>query len=178
MTTRRDVVKYGPGVGSGPEPRTGGASRAGVGSDAHRLTDVVTRLRRALRASIRSEYSWEKLPMAQVEMLQLLTDESPQRVGDIAARQRLAVSTVSGLIGQLMSTGLVERAVDARDRRVSAVTLTDAGREQLGAWMEAHERRMRRALDRLSPAEQEKVRAALPSLSRLADLLSDTDGDA
>jgi DNA-binding MarR family transcriptional regulator len=144
-------------------------------AEAHELTDVVTRLRRALRASIRSEYSWEQLPMAQVEMLQLLADRSPRRVGDIAARQRLAASTVSGLIGQLMTAGLVERSVDARDRRASAVSLTEAGREQLSAWMGAHERRMQRALERLTSAEQEQLRAALPSLGRLADLLGDAE---
>jgi len=76
---------------------------------AHQLTDVVTRLRRALRTSIRTEYPWEALPMAQIELMQALSDQSPARVGDLAARQRLSASTVSGLIGQLMTAGLVVR---------------------------------------------------------------------
>lgn len=143
-------------------------------ADAHRLTDVVTRLRRALRASIRSDYTWEQLPMAQVEMLQLLADASPQRVGDIATRQRLAVSTVSGLIGQLMGSGLVERAVDTTDRRASVVSLTRAGRSQLEAWTQAHEKRIHSALGRLDAAENARLAAALPALSHLADLLSDS----
>ena len=160
-------------MGTGQAPQDTRTSAARTHAEAHQLTDVVTRLRRALRASIRSEYSWEQLPMAQVELLQLLADRSPLRVGDIAGRQRLAVSTVSGLVGQLMAAGLVERAVDATDRRASAVSLTDAGRRQLDAWMRAHERRMHRALDGLTDEEQARLRAALPSLSRLAELLSD-----
>ncbi|MEU3754258.1 MarR family transcriptional regulator [Streptomyces olivoreticuli] len=139
--------------------------------DARLLTEAVTHLRRALRASIRTEYPWETLPMAQVELLQVLAEHSPARVGDIAARQRLAVSTVSGLISQMISAGLVARAVDARDRRASAVTLTDAGRGQLAAWARAHERRLSEALESLDADDRSAVRAALPALLRIADLL-------
>ena len=55
--------------------------------------------------------------MAQVELLQSLADHSPARVGDLAARLRLAPSTVSGLISQLMTAGLVLRGTDPGDRR-------------------------------------------------------------
>ncbi len=109
--------------------------------------------------------------MAQVELLQVLAEHSPARVGDIAARQRLAVSTVSGLISQMISAGLVARAVDPRDRRASAVTLTDAGRGQLAAWAQAHERRLSEALESLDADDRSAVRAALPALLRIADLL-------
>ena len=142
-------------------------------SQARRLTEVVTLLRRALRTSIRTDYSWEQLPMAQVEMLQVLADNSPMRVGDIAARQRLAMSTVSGLVGQLMNAGLVERAVDPTDRRASAVTLTSAGREQLDAWLEANEERIDRALQELSEQDRARVHEALPALFGLARLLDE-----
>ena len=37
--------------------------------------DVVNRLRRILRSSIRSKFPWERLPMAQVEILQRLAEE-------------------------------------------------------------------------------------------------------
>lgn len=160
-------------MGSTPSRTRSAAQPAPVAADAHQLTDVVTRLRRALRASIRTDYSWERLPMAQVEMLQLLDDQTPMRVGDIATRQRLAASTVSGLIGQLMNAGLVERTVDPRDRRAAAVTLTDAGREQLEAWQHAHETRIERALEALPAEDRGRVRAALPALDRLADALDD-----
>src|SRR6478736_6814642 len=78
-------------------------------SDAWRLADVIARLRRTLRASIRSDYPWEKLPMAQVEILQRLEDEPGLRVNDIADRHRLAKNTVSQLVQQLVSAGLADR---------------------------------------------------------------------
>jgi len=144
------------------------------GADARLLAEAVTRLRRALRASIRTEYPWETLPMAQVELLQVLAEHSPARVGDLAMRQRLATSTVSGLIGQMMTSGLVARAVDPADRRASAVTLTEAGQAQLDAWARAHEQRIDTAFAALDEADRTAVRDALPALFRLAEHLDDT----
>lgn len=138
---------------------------------AQQLTDVVTRLRRALRTSIRTEYPWEALPMAQIELMQALSDRSPARVGDLAARQRLSTSTVSGLIGQLMTAGLVVRGTHADDRRVAVVELTEAGRRQLADWQAAHQRRIGAALERLEGGEQEAVAAALPALAKLVEYL-------
>ncbi len=151
------------------------APRARAGADARLLTEAVTRLRRALRASIRTDYPWETLPMAQVELLQVLAEHSPVRIGDLAARQRLATSTVSGLVGQMIGAGLVARAVDPDDRRASAVTLTEAGHAQLAAWTQAHERRLDTALGALDDADRDIVRAALPALFRLAEHLNEPD---
>jgi DNA-binding MarR family transcriptional regulator len=156
-----------------PHSRPGPASGS---PDARRLTDAVTRLRRALRASIRTDYPWETLPMAQVELLQVLAEHSPTRISALAARQRLAASTVSGLIGQMIGAGLVVRAVDPADRRASAVSLTDAGRDQLAAWTRAHERRLDHALAALDGSDRAAILAALPALARLAEHL-DTDPD-
>jgi DNA-binding MarR family transcriptional regulator len=144
----------------------------GQSGDAHVLTDVVARLRRVLRTSIRSDYPWESLPMAQVELLQSILETAPVRVGDLAARLRLAPSTISGMIGQLMKSGLVERGTDAQDRRAAVVVLTGAGHDQLTAWTAAHQRRIAAALDELEPTERAAIDAALPALSSLVDRLA------
>ncbi|MCG2803508.1 MAG: MarR family transcriptional regulator [Cellulomonas sp.] len=137
------------------------------------LTEVVTRLRRALRTSIRSDYPWESLPMAQVELLLALRDDEPARVGALAARQRLAPSTVSGLVQTLVEAGLVVRDTDATDRRVAVVRLTEPGRARLDGWERAHLDRFAAALSGLSDEERTRLGAALPALSRLADQLGD-----
>jgi DNA-binding MarR family transcriptional regulator len=152
-------------------PQTPPTAPSAPDATAQQLTDVVTRLRRALRTSIRTEYPWEALPMAQIELMQALSDQSPARVGDLAARQRLSASTVSGLISQLMTAGLVVRGTHADDRRVAVVELTDAGRRQLADWQAAHQRRISAALDRLEGPEQEAVAAALPALAKLVEYL-------
>lgn len=143
--------------------------------DMHQLTDVVNRLRRALRTSIRSDYPWETLPLAQVEMLQTLAEASPARVSDLATRMRLATSTVSGLIGQMLALGLVERSIDPADRRQSAVTLSEPGKAQLADWQRAHELRLTAAVHGISDSDRAAISAALPALDRLVAQLQPGD---
>ena len=143
--------------------------------DAWLLTDVVTRLRRVLRASIRSDYPWESLPMAQVEILQRLRDEPGLRVNDLAVRHRLANNTVSTLIQQLVVAGLVIRTEDPDDRRAVRLNLSSAGVRMLAAWQQAHEQRLEKAMNNLPVADRTVVLAALPALSRLVDQLETDD---
>ena len=139
------------------------------------LTEVVTRLRRTLRTSIRADYPWETLPMAQIELLMALQDQ-PSRVGELAARLRLAGNTVSTLVQQLVEAGFVHRGPDPADRRVAVVTLTDAGSRQLADWDRAHQQRIGAALGELPAADRTAIRAALPALARLVDHLADQRG--
>jgi DNA-binding MarR family transcriptional regulator len=150
-----------------PEPLSGSST-----TDARTLTEVVTRLRRALRTSIRTDYPWEALPMAQVELLMALADHAPAKIGQLASLQRLAPNTVSGLVQQLVEGGLVTRDSDPSDRRVARVSLTDAGRRQLAEWQQAHERRISAALDNLPPQAKAAVADALPALNLLVDHLN------
>ena len=142
-------------------------------SDAGALTEVVTRLRRVLRTSIRSEYPWESLPMAQVELLLALRERQPARIGELATRLKLAPNTISGLVQQLVEAGLVGRGPAPADRRVAAVTVTPAGLAKLDEWELAHHRRLSAALADLGAADQAAVRAALPALARLTERLAD-----
>jgi DNA-binding MarR family transcriptional regulator len=140
-------------------------------ADARTLTDVITRLRRTLRRSIRSDYPWEARPMAQVEVLQSLGESGPTRIGDLADRLRLAQSTTSTLVGQLIAAGLVTRDVDPDDRRASIVALTASGRADLKNWDSAHRRRLGAALGTLSASDQRAILAVVPALGRLVDAL-------
>ncbi len=174
MATSGDVASHGRSNAAAPD------SGAAADSDtetrpasAYTLTDVVARLRRVLRASIRADYPWESLPMAQVELLQSLAESSPARVGDLATRLRLAPSTVSGLISQMMAAGLVERGTDPADRRVAVVEPSGRGRRQLSDWHAAHRERITAALGGLDPADRSAIDAALPALSRLVGRLAE-----
>jgi DNA-binding MarR family transcriptional regulator len=162
---------------AGARPRAGSPARnrnPAAGSEAHQLTEVVTQLRRALRASIRTDIPWEAFPMAQVELLQSLNELAPARVGDLAERLHLANSTVSGLITQMISGGLVTREIDPDDRRAAVVTLTPAGRARLREWEQAHELRIGNALEGLGGGDRQAIRQALPALGRLTRQLNET----
>ncbi|ETA01365.1 transcriptional regulator, MarR family [Frankia casuarinae] len=141
--------------------------------DARALTEVVTRLRRVLRTSIRSDYPWEALPMAQVELLQCLQERDGARVGELAGLLHLAPNTVSTLVQQMSDADLLRRVTDPADRRAARVSLTETGTRHLQGWREAHERRLGDALGRLAAADQAVIVEALPALSRLVEQLDD-----
>jgi DNA-binding MarR family transcriptional regulator len=139
------------------------------------LTGVIARLRRVLRSSVRRDFPWESLPMAQVEVLQRLADEPGLGVKELAARQRLAVNTVSGLIQQMVASGLVERTAHQSDRRAVHLQPSKEGAEVLEAWQAANDRRLRHALERLPHYYQDAIQNAVPALAALAAELEADD---
>ncbi|WP_304940946.1 MarR family winged helix-turn-helix transcriptional regulator [Streptacidiphilus sp. PB12-B1b] len=145
--------------------------------DTRLLTEAVTGLRRALRASIRTDYPWETLPIAQVEVMQSLAESEPAGAGELATRLRLAPNTVSGLISRLMTAGLVDRGTNSGDRRKAVVQLTGTGRERLAAWQAAHENRIGAALDAIAPEDRAALSAALPAMGALVHHLYDELGE-
>ncbi|MBN9109759.1 MAG: MarR family transcriptional regulator [Pseudonocardia sp.] len=142
--------------------------------DARALTAVVTGLRRVLRTSIRTDYPWEALPMAQVELLMTVSEHQPARIGELAARLRLAPNTVSGLVQALVEAGLASRRTNPDDRRASLVALTDTGAELLDGWDRAHQERIDAALTGLPPHEREAIHAAIPALAAFVEQLRST----
>lgn len=140
------------------------------------LAELVSRLRRALRFSVRSEFAWERLPMAQVELLHRLTEEPGLRVSDLAERHRLATNTVSNLIQQMVTTGLVQRQPDPKDRRAVVLIATALGRDSLHGWMAANTRRLGAALAAVSAEDRAAILATMPALTRLVEALEQADG--
>jgi DNA-binding MarR family transcriptional regulator len=137
------------------------------------LTDAVTRLRRSLRRAIRPEYPWETLPMAQVEVLQLLDERPDLAVGEVAATLRLAPNTVSTLVGQLLRDGLVERRSDHHDRRIGRLSLSEDGRHRLGGWQHAHELLITDAVRGLPAADRDRLLEAVHAIEALGFALLD-----
>ncbi|SNQ49795.1 Transcriptional regulator [Frankia canadensis] len=160
-----------------PEAPAGKGEAAGLDRDVHRLTEIVTRLRRVLRTSIRTEYAWESLPMAQVELLQCLAERESTRVGELAVLLRLAPNSVSTLVQQLADVGYLHRERDPADRRAALLRLTPAGAAALAGWQRAHERRLGIALGRLAERDRAAIMAALPALSNLVEELGDRGGE-
>ncbi|WP_442544897.1 MarR family winged helix-turn-helix transcriptional regulator [Arthrobacter sp. KN11-1C] len=149
--------------------------RGYTGADAWSLTGVIARLRRVLRSSVRQEFPWESLPMAQVEVMQRLAEEPGMGVSALADRQRLATNTVSNLVQQMVTAGLVERTPRPGDRRAANLSLTQSGTEILAAWQAANDRRLGQALERLPESYRNAIENAVPALAALAALLEADD---
>ena len=107
------------------------SSRRSTPADLDALADVVTRLRRALRRVVRSDVPFEALPMAQIEVMQLLAERPGLRAGEVGEALLLASTTVSTLIGALLTQDLIERQADPADRRAWRLLLTEDGETRL-----------------------------------------------
>jgi DNA-binding MarR family transcriptional regulator len=137
------------------------------------LAALIGRLQRGLRRCVRAAMPVPALPQSQVDVLRLLHEQPGLRVQQVATTLRLAPNTTSTLVQQLMRQGYLARHTDSHDRRGAILELTPAAYERLAAWRDTRTAVLGGVLDSLSPAERECLAAALPALTRLADLLED-----
>lgn len=99
--------------------------------------------------------------------------EGPLTVSELAAHQRLAVSTASLLVTQLAEAGLVERLVDPTDRRRTLVDVAPEHRAESRAILGSRLAPLRRALRRMGP---ERAAALHEGLAMVAEEIDRTDG--
>ena len=85
-----------------------------------------------------------------------LANSGPTRLTELAAAEDVSQPSMSGLAARLVDQGLVHRGSDPQDARVVLLSLTPAGEELV-----AHRR----------DARAERLAAAVPALTRLADAL-------
>lgn len=64
-------------------------------------------------------------------VLGLLTDHGSQRIGDLAAAVHMSQPGMTKTVNLLVDQGLATRSRDPHDSRVTLVTVTDSGREQI-----------------------------------------------
>lgn len=134
--------------------------------------DEVARMRRAvlrLARRMRALSAEEGLTPAQSGLLATLVREGPLTAGDLAAAERLNPTMLSRMLGALEEAGLVARAPDDADRRITRVTATPEGRRLLGRIRARHRAALSGLLDALAPDDRAALRAALPALEHLAD---------
>jgi len=104
---------------------------------------------------------------ATVSLLAELGNTGECRIGELARRRAVDVSVVSRQVAQLEREGLVTRRPDPRDRRVSLVQATPAGREALARWREVCIRELRQTLSQ----DEHDIRAATGTLVAVNDWL-------
>jgi DNA-binding MarR family transcriptional regulator len=111
---------------------TDAAVGEGPGSDADetemasRLRLAVTRLHRRLR-----QQSAGGLTQSQSSALASVAQLGSPTLGELASRESVQPPSMTRIVAALEQMGLVARVIDATDRRVARVTLTDQGREVL-----------------------------------------------
>jgi DNA-binding MarR family transcriptional regulator len=136
---------------------------------AGRLRAVIGRLSRRLRPTPTAV----EAGMTPTRISVLLTVVREGRIGlsDLAAGESINPTQLSRTIAQLLEAGLVERSADQGDRRAAWVKPTPAGKRLAERIRRERTDALNVALEALSPAERERIVAALDSLERLAEQL-------
>jgi DNA-binding MarR family transcriptional regulator len=102
-----------------------------------------------------------------VSALAEVVREGPLRLGDLAARERIAPATLSRVVAGLVDHGFVVRTVDPEDARAGLLTATDAGRELVGTLRSHRAEQFAVRLGGLSPEDRAALLSAGPALARL-----------
>jgi DNA-binding MarR family transcriptional regulator len=108
-----------------------------------------------------------------VVLMQLLKkmEDSPQShtPAELAKMSGVTRATMTGLIDTLERDGLVKRAPDAVDRRMTSVRLTERGHRVLQRVLPGHFRNMARIMKPLSDGERKTLVRLLTKIMRQVD---------
>jgi len=147
---------------------------------AAQVVAIASGLRRITRRRLRPAMPGPPLRGAQIELLQVVGAQPGVSVRAAARTLHLADNSVSTLVNQLVTVGLIERRPDPSDRRTARLTLTESARERMTQWRAGRAQLVGTALARLSDDDARAIEDALPALHRLLVLLEDemTEGAA
>lgn len=109
---------------------------------------------RAKRAKIPDEFAGMSLAPRHLSLFAYLLFDGPLGVNDLADRLEVTPATVSLMVGELSRKGILERREDPADRRRAIVTLSDAHRPAIDAWLARSARAWQVALAPLTDAER------------------------
>jgi DNA-binding MarR family transcriptional regulator len=128
-----------------------------------RLALVVGRLYRRLRTGD------GELSHGLFSALATTSKFGPIRLAELAQRELVSAPSITRLVTELESQGLVEREVDPADGRAFLINATAAGHEIIQSARSARAAIIAELLDGLDGEDYEALLAALPALERLAD---------
>jgi DNA-binding MarR family transcriptional regulator len=149
------------GTASLAEPAPAGLSRPAI--DPARLRVAVLRLSRRLR-----KHDLAGLTPSQLSTLASVGVCGPVRLGDLAAAERIAPSTLTRLVNVLEDRGYLLRQPAPDDARAFLVTMNDSGRDVLERIRAEATSLLSEILSTLPADQLAALEAALPALEQLA----------
>ena len=139
---------------------------------ADELMTVNAAMRRLVRRRLREEVP-PRLRPAQVELLAVVGGRPGISVAAAARELRLADNSVSTLVNQLLTAGMLRRETDPEDRRAVRLELTPAAQRHMADWRDRRARMVGTRIQELPADDRAAIAAALPALGRLLIALQD-----
>lgn len=137
------------------------------------VTRAVGRFRRHLRRSAGTGYAPGQLSESQAELLRLSARRPGISVNEAAAELGLVPNTASTLVSKLVGAGLLERHVDARDRRVGRLHLAEPAQQVMDASAAARRALVAELLDKLDDGDVAALAQGLEVLERMTTMLQE-----
>lgn len=109
-----------------------------------------------------------ELTPTRLTALAVVHNAGPMRMGNLASRVGIQVSTMSRIVDALVTSGWAERRADEADHRACVIAVTDAGADLINSVRRSNETRLADCIARLSPGDLSVLQAALPVLENLA----------
>ncbi len=128
-----------------------------------RLRVAIARVSRSLR-----RHELAGLTPTQLSALATVDRAGPLRLGDLAAAEKIAPSTLTRMVTVLEDRGYVQRAAVPGDARASTLVITPAGHAILERIRQDTATQLADSLRALSPEQIAALAAALPALEQLA----------
>jgi DNA-binding MarR family transcriptional regulator len=98
-----------------------------------------------------------------------LEQSGPLRLGDLAAAEGIAPSTLTRLVAVLEELGYVRRDADPKDARASTLAITREGHETMERLRAENSALLTQRVMLLTPQQRSALADALPALEALAD---------
>ncbi len=164
------VVTTTPAEAITDEASTDEASTDEASTDEAPAVDV-TRLRVALARLSRRLRRHELAGLTPTQLAALATVErsGPMRLGDLAAAEGIAPSTLTRLVTALEDSGYVRRFADPSDARASTLAITPRGQDALERIRTESTLVLTASLGLLTSAQRCTLAEALPVLEQLAE---------
>ena len=132
--------------------------------DVTRLRVAIARLSRRLR-----KHELAGLTPTQLAALATVEQAGPLRLGDLAAAERIAPSTLTRLVSALEDHGYVQRRAVPGDARAWTLVVTSRGHEVMERIRQESTILLADSLRTLSQDQLAALAAALPALEQLTD---------
>jgi DNA-binding MarR family transcriptional regulator len=132
--------------------------------DVTRLRVALARLSRWLR-----RHELAGLTPTQLAALATIGKTGPMRLGDLAAAEGIAPSTLTRLVTALEDSGYVRRLADPKDARASTLSITSRGQDALQRIRAETTLMLTESLEGLTADQRSALAAALPVLEHLAE---------
>jgi DNA-binding MarR family transcriptional regulator len=138
---------------------------------ANELFGIVGRFRRQLRRSTGTGFGDARLTHSQAELLRLVGRQPGISIREAAAELGLVPNSASTLVSKLAADGLLVRTVDAADRRVGRLQLTEPAQRIADDSRAARRAALSRVLDDLDDDQINSLAAGLAVLDAMTRML-------